>query len=78
MNTMISRPKIDGESASALCPLCNMPSMPEQRAEVGWLERDVVASLVSRNPRWQREDGACPACVQSVLLQTLLERGDSA
>lgn len=27
---------------------------------------------------WQREDGACPACVQESLLRTLLENGDDA
>ena len=29
-------------------------------------------------PFWNREDGACPACVQQHLLQTLLSRGDPA
>lgn len=27
---------------------------------------------------WQREDGACPACVQEMLLRTLLDNGDDA
>ena len=29
-------------------------------------------------PYWDREDGACPACVQQNLLQTLLAKGDAA
>lgn len=29
-------------------------------------------------PFWDREDGACPACVQQNLLQTLLAKGDAA
>ncbi len=29
-------------------------------------------------PFWNRDDGACPACVQENLLQTLLSRGDPA
>lgn len=29
-------------------------------------------------PFWNREDGACPGCVQQNLLQTLLSRGDPA
>lgn len=29
-------------------------------------------------PFWDREDGACPACVQQHLLQTLLAKGDAA
>ncbi len=30
------------------------------------------------HPRWRRADGACPACVQQYLLQTLLDRGEAA
>jgi serine protease AprX len=29
-------------------------------------------------PYWDREDGACPACVQQYILQTLLAKGDAA
>ena len=29
-------------------------------------------------PYWDRKDGACPACVQQNLLQTLLAKGDAA
>ena len=29
-------------------------------------------------PYWDREDGACPACVQQNLLQILLAKGDAA
>jgi len=29
-------------------------------------------------PYWDRKEGACPACVQQNLLQTLLAKGDAA
>ncbi|MFQ5593815.1 MAG: S8 family serine peptidase, partial [Anaerolineae bacterium] len=60
------------------CPLCGARSTPDDLAEAGWLAPDVVAWLTRRHPHWQREDGACPACVQQMLLQTLLDQGDAA
>lgn len=60
------------------CPLCGAPSTPDDLAEAGWLAPDVAAQLVRRHPRWKQEDGACPACVQQVLLQTLLDQGEAA
>ena len=39
---------------------------------------EVQARLASEHPKWRRKTGACPACVQSALLQVLLERGDAA
>jgi serine protease AprX len=46
--------------------------------EASWLAPEVRARLERENPEWAREDGACPACVQEILLRTLLERGDAA
>lgn len=60
------------------CPLCRRPSTPAALAEVAWLEADALTRLVRQNPHWQLASGACPACVQQVLLQTLLEQGDAA
>ena len=60
------------------CPLCGRPSGQSQLAEVGWLAPEILARLVEQNPGWRKSDGACPACVQRVLLETLLERGDAA
>lgn len=60
------------------CPLCNRASTPIALAEVNWLGPDVLARLVRQHPRWQLANGACPACVQQVLLQTLLDQGDAA
>ncbi len=66
------------DGTTATCPLCGAPSTSDTLAEAAWLGGDVVARLISQNPQWKREDGTCPACVQSALLQTLLERGDDA
>jgi serine protease AprX len=60
------------------CPLCGTPSTPGELAEAAWLAPEVVGQIAARHPHWTRADGACPACVQQALLQTLLERGDEA
>ncbi len=60
------------------CPLCRRPTAQSHLAEVGWLAPDTLARLAAQNPGWRRQDGACPACVQQALLETLLERGDEA
>jgi serine protease AprX len=60
------------------CPLCGTPTPSAVLAEVSWTAPAVLSQLVSQNPNWQRADGACPACVQQVLLQVLLEQGDIA
>lgn len=48
------------------CPLCGAVETPARLREAhGWRF-------------WQRDDGACPACVQETLLRTLLAEGDDA
>jgi len=56
------------ESTSTLeqCSVCGNPSNKDLLAEAHWY------------PFWDREDGACPACVQQNLLRTLLAKGDAA
>jgi serine protease AprX len=60
------------------CALCGLPSTAADLAESRWASRDVEERLAADHPGWRREDGACPACVQETLLQTLLERGEAA
>jgi serine protease AprX len=38
----------------------------------------VEEQIQRHHPEWREKDGACPACIQHALLQTLLERGDAA
>ena len=38
----------------------------------------MVQRISSAHPQWKRQDGACPACLQKALLQTMLESGDSS
>ncbi|MFQ5344082.1 MAG: S8 family serine peptidase, partial [Anaerolineae bacterium] len=66
------------DKAVTTCLLCGRTTTKDELAEAGWLAPDVVARLTSRYPHWKREDGACPACVQQVLLQTLLDQGEVA
>jgi serine protease AprX len=40
--------------------------------EAHWLAPRVLDRLAAAHPRWRRDDGACPACVQEALLETLL------
>src|SRR5215207_2442360 len=60
------------------CPLCGSPTPVGELTEAGWMPSDVEARLVARHPNWRRTDGACPACVQHALLETLLARGEPA
>jgi len=53
-------------SAADICPLCQRATEKSLLSEAHWY------------PYWEREDGACPACVQEHLLKTLLEKGDAA
>jgi serine protease AprX len=48
------------------CSVCGVLSSKDVLGEAHWY------------PFWDRKDGACPACVQQNLLQTLLTKGDSA
>ena len=49
-----------------LCSVCGNSVGKALLAEANWY------------PYWDRKDGACPACVQQNLLQTLLAKGDAA
>jgi serine protease AprX len=60
------------------CPLCGSPTAPLDLAEAGWVTQEVEERLVAAHPHWRRPHGACPACVQHALLETLLARGDAA
>src|SRR5262249_25426310 len=60
------------------CRLCGGASTAAELAEAGWLSSGAREGLVRRHPRWRRGDGACPACVQHALLETLLEKGEEA
>ena len=48
------------------CSICGDSTSTALLAEASWY------------PYWDREDGACPACVQQNLLRTLLSKGDAA
>jgi serine protease AprX len=53
-------------STLGLCSVCGNSVSKALLAEASWY------------PYWDRKDGACPACVQQNLLQTLLAKGDAA
>jgi serine protease AprX len=60
------------------CPICGRTTTTPALTEARWASPEVLHQLTRQHPRWQREDGACPACVQQALLQLLLEKGDAA
>jgi serine protease AprX len=60
------------------CPLCDRPTSGAELAEAGWISPEAHERLLREHPAWQRSDGACPACVQQLLLEGLLERGEEA
>lgn len=63
---------------SAPCPLCGASTTNSELAETSWLSPDVLDRLAREHAGWGREQGACPACVQQQLLETLLEKGEEA
>jgi len=67
-----------GEEPTATCPLCRGPVSPEALREVGFYPLETIEALHSEHPDWRVESGACPACVQQALLETLLHEGDEA
>jgi serine protease AprX len=67
-----------GAPAASACALCGSPSEAARLAEAAWLAPADVERLVLEHPGWKRADGACPACVQQVLLERLLEHGEQA
>jgi len=60
------------------CALCGRPAARAVLAEAGWMPPNARARMESEHPAWRREDGACPACVQEILLEVLYEQGDAA
>jgi serine protease AprX len=66
------------DASSVLCSLCGGPSTQAELAEYQWLPRKDLDRLARDHPGWRRADGACPACVQQSLLETLLEEGEEA
>lgn len=60
------------------CPTCGRSTTAVALSETNWLEPVTLAQLAAAHPRWQQENGACPACVQEALLYTLLSHGDAA
>jgi serine protease AprX len=60
------------------CPTCQRPAPPAVLAEASWLTEEAEARLALRKAGWRRADGACPACVQQALLETLLQKGEAA
>jgi serine protease AprX len=58
--------QLESITARAHCSLCGTESSTDVLAEARWY------------PFWDREDGACPACVQEHLLRVLFSRGDVA
>jgi serine protease AprX len=70
--------RADAASPAVACPLCGLPSRQQILREANWLPGDVEEQIQRHHPEWREKDGACPACIQQALLQTLLERGDAA
>lgn len=64
--------------ALAACALCAAPAPAEILAEAAWLAPDLEPGVAEVHPGWRRQDGACPACVQQILLEALLEKGENA
>ena len=59
--------QVEPESATLpQCAVCGNSASREVLAEARWY------------PFWNRDEGACPACVQQNLLRTLLNHGDAA
>jgi serine protease AprX len=68
----------DMSEALLPCALCGVPSRAEDLAEAGWLAPELEGSVAEEHPGWRRQDGACPACVQQILLEALLSKGENA
>lgn len=65
-------------ASKAICPLCEAPAPRERMVQAGWISPEAEARLLQQHPQWRRAKGACPACVQQYLLETLLHKGDAA
>jgi serine protease AprX len=66
------------EQGLASCALCGEASTVGELAEGRWLAPEARRRLARGDPGWRRDDGACPACVQHLLLEMLLEKGEAA
>ncbi len=64
-------------SASAACGLCARPATPDALREAAFADAAVIERIARDHPGWRTQDGACPACVQDALLQTLREHGEA-
>ena len=67
-----------GGGGRLACALCGRAASRAALDEAGWMPPNARARMASEHPEWQLEDGACPACVQEILLTLLYERGDDA
>jgi serine protease AprX len=61
-----------------LCPITGNASTEAELAEVRWLAPSVIAHIQAHNPGWTPDQGACPAYMQQVLLEILLDQGENA
>lgn len=66
------------QNTESSCALCGIPQPHELLAEAALVSDEVRQGLRKHKEGWERKDGACPACVQEVLLTTLLEKGEAA
>jgi len=60
------------------CGLCGGDTPNDDLSEAAWVDHTVLERMAAAHPRWRREQGACPACVQDALLELLLESGGAA
>jgi serine protease AprX len=63
---------------TAACVICGRIHTRPVLQETDWLTDQVLDRMLSDNPGWTLDDGACPACVQKALLTILMERGEAA
>lgn len=60
------------------CPICGTPAAPSDLAEASWLPPAALTLLESHRPGWQLAQGACPRCVQEILLHALAAQGETS
>lgn len=58
------------------CPLCGVASRESVLADAGWVDAATETRIREQSPDWQRQHGACPACVQQALLSLLVQKGE--
>lgn len=62
----------------AFCPITGRGATEAELAEVRWLAPKVIQYIQQSHPGWTPDQGACPAFVQQMLLEILLDEGESA